>query len=637
MSYNTNRAHSQPLSTAGKITILTSVSSLFIFLAVFLLNLGQAEFQTAQAQNTATTSVTVQNTPPEFDLGGEPREQVASASTSPTNSGDTVTFIATATDQNGAPYFLLICDSANATAQAGDGNGIAAPTCDDGQIAVSTSTVSGTQASAATTTTEAMPEQNDWWAFACDDDADNPECSPASQGITGTATSSPFVVNHRPTFDNISPAPAADPGNTLTFTATSTDSDTFGGQDTVRLFVCVDGVFDAATPECTNGTIASSSLVVPGGGAPVASTNTASILPDGPRNAHVFLVDEHNHPAVGGQQSVDVGYTINNVAPTINASLISLNSGNNMSVSTPAATTSGFTIDYEVTDANSCLQLDGSSPEIVDYQVSVYHTGAAGTTTCIAAGDYNPNFCYPSASVPTDWDLDCQATTTVSTCGGTNDDTETWSCTFSLWYVADPTDVGVAPAESPFAANDWRAAVAAVDDDNATTTVFTQSSTPDVEVEQNLAFALDTAEIPYGSLAPGEDSVSVGSSSITTDVRPTGNVGIDLDLSGLIMCPDSLFAVGACPASATSSIAVTNQFYQTGPFTVSTSTGTALTGTASQLELDVPKATTTAALSQPVRPAYWAIQIPETITFAGAYTGRNTFTAVTAETADWTP
>jgi hypothetical protein len=179
--------------------------------------------------------------------------------------------------------------------------------------------------------------------------------------------------------------------------------------------------------------------------------------------------------------------------------------------------------------------------------------------------------------------------------------------------------------------------VAAIDNDGATTTVFTQSSTPDIEVVQNLAFELDTAEIPYGSLAPGEDTPTLGSSTITTDVRPTGNVGIDLDLSGLVMCPDSLFAVGTCPASATSSIAVDNQFYQTGPFTISTSTGTALTGSPVELELDVPKATTTAPLSQPTRAAYWAIQIPDTITFAGAYTGRNTFQAVAAETADWTP
>ncbi|HMA79158.1 MAG TPA: hypothetical protein VKP88_08700, partial [Candidatus Paceibacterota bacterium] len=279
MSYN-HRANHKPLSTAGKITILTAVSSLFIFLAVFLLNLGQSEIGTVQAQTSgqATTSVNVQNTPPEFDAGGFPEESVASASTSPTNSGDSVTFIATATDQNAAPYFLIVCeDDGSTSAQAASstsGLGTAPPTCVGGgdTYAVSTSTVSGAQASVSFTTAESNPEENPWIAFACDDDPDNPECSPGYTG-DGSATSSPFVVNHRPVFDINTINPSGDPGgDTIEFIASSTDQDTFGGQDTVQLFVCIDAVFDAATPECTNGTIASSTLVTPGTTAPNAAT-----------------------------------------------------------------------------------------------------------------------------------------------------------------------------------------------------------------------------------------------------------------------------------------------------------------------------------------------------------------------------
>jgi hypothetical protein len=637
MSYKV-RANYQPLSTAGKITILTAVSSLFIFLAVFLLNLGQSEIAVVQAQQQATTSVNVKNTPPEFQPGGFPQEQVASASTSPTNSGNVLTFIATAADQNLAPYFFIVCDSSSATANPAPDEfslGTVPPTCDGNQIAVSTSTVSGQQAFAATTTTEAMPEQNDWWAFACDDDPDNPECSPASQGLGG-ATSSPFVVNHRPAFEINTLNPAGDPGAVITFTASSSDQDTFGGQDLVELYVCTTAAFSTSTG-CLGGTIATSTLVNPGPTAPSAATTTAVPLPDDTYAAYVYLMDEHNHAALVIDQGTNAQYTINNVAPTINAGFITLNGGSDMVLLNAAATTSGFTLDFEVSDNNSCFQVDGSSPEIVDYRVSIYHTGAAGTTTCVTAGDYNPNFCYPSTAVPTNWDLNCTASTTAAnTCGGTSDATETWSCDFSLWFVADPTDDGAAPALSPFAAADWRAAVSAIDNDGATTSVFTQSSTPDIEVIQFTAFDLNTAEIPFGSLAPGEDTVSVGSSTIPTDLETTGNTGIDVNLSGLLMCPDT-FAVGTCPVTSTSSIAVTNQFYQTIPFLVSTSTGVALTGSPTELELDVLKATTTAPGTLPIGTAYWALQIPDSITFAGAYTGRNTFLAVPAETADWTP
>ncbi|HMA79093.1 MAG TPA: hypothetical protein VKP88_08295, partial [Candidatus Paceibacterota bacterium] len=104
---------------------------------------------------------------------------------------------------------------------------------------------------------------------------------------------------------------------------------------------------------------------------------------------------------------------------------------------------------------------------------------------------------------------------------------------------------------------------------------------------------------------------------------------------GLRMCPDS-FTVGNCPVTSTSSIAAGNQFFASSSFGATTS-AVALTTGPDELELDVLKATTTPAGTQPIGTAYWAIQIPGTITFAGAYTGRNTFTVVTAETADWTP
>ena len=102
------------------------------------------------------------------------------------------------------------------------------------------------------------------------------------------------------------------------------------------------------------------------------------------------------------------------------------------------------------------------------------------------------------------------------------------------------------------------------------------------------------------------------------------------------MCPDDLFSVGGCAnTSGTSSIAVSEIKYNLTTFTDYATDGTALSLVDAELEIDVPKATTTAPLSQPTRAAYWALQVPATIEYAGAYTGRNTFTALTAENTDW--
>lgn len=645
MSYNKHVRAShftdQQLHTAGKVTILTTACGLLLFLVAFLFNLGQSEINTVSAQSTATTSVNVLNTPPAFDVGELPREQTASASTTPTNSGDTVTFIATATDQNAAPYFLIVCESgATAQAQAGDGTGIAPPICTGGEtIAVSTSTVSGTEASVSTTTTEAMAEQNDWIAFACDDDASNPECSGGETGNGDDASASPYVVNHRPVFSGIDNTGPINPGELLTFNATTSDTDTFGGNDTMQLLVCTANDYNPATNDCgPGGTFASSSFTA--GVTPFvlpAATTTPNPYQDDDYTVYVFVVDEHGHEASGGQHGASNIYTVSNVAPTVSGAGISLNEGTNLVLTEPASTTEGFTVTYIVTDNNSCENA-ASGPEITNQLVSVFRSGV-GSSTCDATGDgdadsdYNPNNCYPSDVGSATWNISCVASSTVDACTGSSDATQGFACTFPLWYVADSTDAG--SITSVFEAEDWRAAVSAVDDDNATSS-FVQSTTADIEVQQALFFALDDTSIPFGSLAPGDNTVNAGSTTIPTDVRPTGNVGIDLDLRGLQMCPDALFAVGGCTnTSGTSSIAVSEIRFSSTAFSNYALDGTALGLADQELEIDVPKATTTAPLSQPTRAAYWALQVPGTIEFAGAYTGRNTFTALTAENTDW--
>ena len=95
--------------TAGKITIVTSLLGGLVLAFVFLFNVGQKEFQTAQAQSLATTSVTVLNTPPQWDVLAY--ELLESSTSTPTNSGDQVQWTGTATDSNNEPYWLLICST----------------------------------------------------------------------------------------------------------------------------------------------------------------------------------------------------------------------------------------------------------------------------------------------------------------------------------------------------------------------------------------------------------------------------------------------------------------------------------------------------------------------------------------------
>lgn len=196
-----------------------------------------------------------------------------------------------------------------------------------------------------------------------------------------------------------------------------------------------------------------------------------------------------------------------------------------------------------------------------------------------------------------------------------------WSCTFPLWFIADATD-----ASSPTSTNYWLGAVAGIDDDFATGTLAT--STTMVDVLSFTAIDLLTASIPYGQLEPGQNS---GTLTASTSILSQGNTGLDQSLEGESMC--TTFAVGnECVSSASSTIAESEQEFATS--SVSYGSGFNLSSTTPQeLELNVPKSTSTTTPNSGI--TYWGINVPITITLAGSYTGLNTFTAVTAEPADW--
>lgn len=614
MAYNIDN-----VSTAGKVSVFSCVLGLFSFALIFTINISSGTLNKAIAQSDiATTSVTVLNTPPQWTVDAE--ESYGSSTTTPTNAGDVVTWDAIGTDSNNEPYYLLICSTA-ATPTA---NASAAPSCDSpvNRWAVSTSTTSGAQATAATTTLASFAEINAWFAWICDDNATNPRCNATVKQGTGT-TSSPFEVNHRPTFTVFTDTSPALPGTTVTFMSTSSDADVSGTADTVGLIVCAANDYNSTTNLCgAGGTLASSTSYVTAN----ASSTYSVVIPTQDQNysAFGFVIDNHGFEASGGAQGTNSTLTVQNATPTVATSTFSLNGDTNMALTVAAGQTTGFTMQYTVTDNNSCLNA-ASTSEITSYRMALYRDGSGvSSTTCLGdtSGSYNPNNCYTGAVATTTWNLSCTASST--TCGGATDPTQIWTCTFPLWYVADPTD-GTATS-TQYSTLNWKSAVNAIDDNSATSTLTQHAA--GVEVTSFLAFALNSLTIPYGSLEPGQQNDPIVA---TTTISATGNVGLDERLEGESMCT-GYTSTSTCVNSSTSTIPASEQVYATSSRTYASSTSLSST-TPTELEVNVFKSTATS--TQATGNTIWGIRVPGTITLAGNYKGENTFTAIVGESANW--
>ncbi len=646
MSYNI-----QHLSTAGRATIFTVLLAVACFAAVFFLNLGSQEFKSAVAQSDiASTSVTVVNLPPVivYDV----REDVESSTSSPTNSGDQVSWITVAVDGASEDYWLLICDT-NATPTPAGGN---QPTCASGvQWAVSALTPSGATATAATTTvdrngaTNLFNESNTWYGFVCDDNVDTQRCSgtsPAQQGV-GTGTS-PFYVNSRPLFTAFSNDGPVNPDGTLTFYSTSTDDDVVPGgfEDQVFLTMCADGSgWNTTTDTCLGQVLATSSAFVSDDAS--AAWTLSPPWMDTTYNAYPYIHDNHGHEAIGVLQGSTTQYIINNVAPTIDESSISLNGGFDMSLTQEASETTGFTLDFTYVDNNSCTTTLNTA-EVNNYEISVYRDdgldnypadGNTGSTTCRVdqSGDYDPNDCYTSAVPTSIWNLSCTASSTA--CGGETDSTGAFSCTFPLWFVADPTDATSTAVQ--YELNDWKAQIRAIDDDFATGTLGEANT--GVEVDSFLAFDLNTVLIPYGSLAPGEDTddnwpggLGVGGNQASTTIQATGNVGLDQRVTGQDMCP-GYSGPGSCTTDTSTTIRDFNQVFtptSTVDYLTASTSGNQMSST-TDTEVEINNAKSTATSSPATSTTYWGIRIPGTISISGDYTGENTIIAIVGESSDW--
>ncbi|MCK5027437.1 MAG: hypothetical protein KAS07_03385 [Candidatus Pacebacteria bacterium] len=592
---------------AGKVTIVTVLLSLFAVCAVFFFDVQHGGHIQRATADVATTSVTVLNIPPAWTVHAV--ESPASTSTSPTNVGSVVTFQATGTDGNNEKYYLLICKTAT-TAVPHQG---AAPDCGTAanQWAVSASTTSGTPATATYAASSTDSETEDWFAYICDGNAGNPACNAASSGDGSADNKSPFSVNHRPTFTFLWDDSPTLPDGTTTWTATSSDADTSGGNDQVKLYICTTSNFTAGVG-CDDGTRATSTLSASD---PTAAGVISAPIQDGNYNAYGFVVDEHDFAASGGAQGTDSTLTVANATPTI--SNVSVNSGI-IILSTEQGETSGFAVTFDVSDTNSCVANGSTTSEILAADINVYRSGV-GSTTCDESGEHDSNNCYTGTRPITTWNVSCSQD--AGTCLGPADETVSWTCTYPLWYVADPTDAGA--INSPHETEVWLATALAGDDNGATSTLV-EDGFGGKELQQFLSFNVGTTSIAYGSYQPGFGNAST---SRPTDISATGNTGLDENLSGNDMCT----TYPSCTGDPTNTIPADQQHFATS--TVAYALGTALATTTKELEINLNKTTSTSTPA--TTNTYWGIFVPGAITLSGDYVGVNTLEGKTAETVDW--
>lgn len=558
-------------------TLKVSIAIVVIAFSFVLIKSFKTAAQTPVSKQ-VTTRVTIGNAAPSFTSG--PAEATASTADNPTAAGGTVTFNATATDSNGQSYYLIVCSVAGIDASTRNCTGTGAVQyCN-----TTTATASGT-ATSCTYTATTTNFTNPWFAYVCDNDATAPACSDAAQGSGDSG--SPFYVNHAPTFTAITNTSPADPGGSITWSATASDSD----GNTVKLLVC--RTANMANGVCTDGAWCESSSV---SSDPSCTYNIPTVTPDGSNTAYVFVVDQYDTPASGSSQGSTSNFTVNNVAPTVTT--VSLNGGN--AISLTESTTTNVPITATIVDRNGC-----STTEITTVQAYAYRSGI-GTAGCNATSNQNNNHCYTPNVIT--------CTENAGSCNSTNGSVN-YTCTVPFQYYADPTYTN-----TPFAGQTWIGTVNVTDNNSATGT----ASSTGVQMNPLLAFNI-TDEINYGSLGVGQiaDNVYLPQELVTT---PTGNVGLNQSHLGTQMCTNYPTCTGDTP------IPVGQQRYGTTA-TTNYSDGTTLTTTAATVNILVPKVTDH---TQPIptRSTWWGIQIPSGIV-AGTYTGQNTITSMMSPAANW--
>jgi len=519
------------------------------------------------------------NTAPYFTV--EPSDN-GSASTSPTSYGTNVSFTATAQDDDvGDDYYLAICKT-NAITAGNDGP----PSCTSGDWCISELASSTAEADCDYTTAES-DEEIEWYAFACDRHAGYSiaKCSSVSQG-TGASDASPFAINHPPVLTSVTTSnDNQDPGSTFNITTETSDDDTFGGVDSMDMYICR-GTSAAYGIGCAGG---SSDTICS-----VIATTTSNIscsyddtapTPAGTNDYHVFLFDGHGLAA--DNNYIDGSYTINNVPPVL-GSLV-LNGGADITLNLAGAP------DIQVQTINtSIVDVNGCDTGLVSAVATIYMSGASGEYNCTG----NNSDCYQINT----------ANCVKSDCTGDEDTTAIYTCTTNMKSFAVPTD---ASTGNPWESHNWLSYLNVYDGAN-----YSATTSSGVELITNTALEVTEGLIDFGSdLAVGENT---GSDDATTTVVNIGNSPIDASLSGTDMS-----------GNPSGTITVDNMEYSLEEgFTWSN--GSDLSTSEAAVDISAPNPVSSSVVADQI---YWGIGIPYG-SDASIYYGLNNF-SVSLDNNDW--
>lgn len=527
----------------------------------------------------ATTTVTVKNAAPYFT--SDPQENPASASTTPTNVGDSLNFIATADDQEENNYYLIVCDQDGVTPGA---LGVA-PTCTNKTFCVSGATAPTAQASCYyNVESSIVAETQNWVAYVCDDHSAAGEAACTANSNDGAfhgEAGSPFYVNHAAIFSLVTTTVNNQlPGDDLTFLASTTDTDVLGGADVLSLYVCDTNVWATSTG-CGGNELCTGTSTSPD----VSCSYTVPIpTADGIANTYyAFVKDWHNMPASGNSKSST--WTAANATPSVSSVL--LNNGNPITLNIKGNTTTVYASSTAVTDNNGCADISSSTG-------TIYWSSATGGANCAA----DDNDCYP---IP----VACA----ISGCTGGVDIDVNVQCTTDLEYYAIPTN-GDGTDNNPNWATDWLASIRAFDE-----AVSYASTSPGVDVVATAAIEVNEVEIAYGSLIAGQNT---GTDNATTTIVNAGNSPLDTELIG-----DDMMRNGTGPEF----IPASRQEFDLANFSWGGGTPIASSSNTT-VDITAPRPTSATDVEDDI---YWGIGVP--IIFSGDYSGLNTFSALLDSTA----
>lgn len=201
--------------------------------------------------------------------------------------------------------------------------------------------------------------------------------------------------------------------------------------------------------------------------------------------------------------------TVGNQSPVVSA--VDLNAGS--AITLTDNTTTSVTCIATITDENGGDTVSSAT-------ATIYRSGVSNGSSC------------------TDNDNDCYQDETCSLVNSGN--TATATCAVSIWFHADPTDVG-----SPWSSEDWECYIIAADDAGAT-----DSATDTTPVGLDTVLALEiTSSIDYGNLAPGASTTMTATTTATT----TGNAAIDVKIRGTDLATSTLTIAGGQQKYATTS------------------------------------------------------------------------------------